>query len=115
MIQWPIRSLIDDEFPWDNKSEKKEDTKYPYVCHSELNANLNFTFHSLKGCRLYVTLFTFNECDKALIQSCITQVIYRDNLYPDSVPTITSKKMFKVVGIKITKYKSENKEIKLTI
>ena len=48
--------LSDDEFPWDNKSNNLEETKYPYVCHSELNAILNFTGHSLRGCRLYVTL-----------------------------------------------------------
>ena len=31
----------DDEFPWD-KNGGEEDTKYPYVTHSELNAILNY-------------------------------------------------------------------------
>jgi len=30
----------DDEFPWDREG-KNLDTKYPYVCHAELNAILN--------------------------------------------------------------------------
>ncbi len=30
----------DDEFPWDRSGEEY-DTKYPYVCHAELNAILN--------------------------------------------------------------------------
>lgn len=107
--------LSDDEFPWDNKSNNPEETKYPYVCHSELNAILNFTGHSLRGCRLYVTLFPCNECAKAIIQSGIKEVIYRDNLYPDSVATKVSIKMFKAANVKVTKYKNKNKEIKLII
>ncbi len=107
--------LSDDKFPWENKAENVEDTKYPYVCHSELNAILNFTGHSLKGCRLYVTLFPCNECAKAIIQSGIVEVIYKDNIYPDSISTITSMKMLKAAKIKITKYQSANKEIKLII
>lgn len=107
--------LSDDEFPWENKAENVENTKYPYVCHSELNAILNFTGHSLKGCRLYVTLFPCNECAKAIIQSGIVEVIYKDNIYPDSISTITSMKMLKAAKIKITKYQSANREIKLII
>ncbi len=107
--------LSDDEFPWENKAKNAEDTKYPYVCHSELNAILNFTGHSLKGCRLYVTLFPCNECAKAIIQSGIVEVIYKDNIYPDSISTIASMKMLKAAKIKITKYQSANKEIKLII
>ena len=30
----------DDDFPWDRTGDKY-DTKYPYVCHAELNAILN--------------------------------------------------------------------------
>ena len=107
--------LSDDEFPWDNKSNNLEETKYPYVCHSELNAILNFTGHSLRDCRLYVTLFPCNECAKAIIQSGIKEVIYRDNLYPDSVTTKVSIKMFKAANVKVTKYKNKNREIKLII
>ena len=68
-------------------------TKYPYVCHSELNAILNFTGHSLKGCRLYVTLFPCNECAKAIIQTGIVEVIYRDMLYPDTIQTKVTEEL----------------------
>lgn len=46
----------DDEFPWD-KNGGEEDTKYPYVTHSELNAILNYRGGSLAGAKLYVSLF----------------------------------------------------------
>ena len=109
------RGLSDDEFPWGSKSKNPEETKYPYVCHSELNAILNFTGHSLKGCRLYVTLFPCNECAKAIIQTGIKEVIYRDNLYPNEVATKVSIRMFKAAGVKVTKYKNKNRKILLVL
>jgi dCMP deaminase len=45
------------------------DTKYPYVCHAELNAILNKNSADVKGCTLYVALFPCNECTKLIIQS----------------------------------------------
>ena len=47
----------DDVFPWGKGSEKANETKYPYVVHSELNAILNYRGESLKGCTIYVTMF----------------------------------------------------------
>ena len=46
----------DDDLPWDREGEWLE-TKYPYVCHAELNAILNSTMANLKGATLYVALF----------------------------------------------------------
>ena len=61
----------DDVFPWEREGGEF-DTKYPYVCHAELNAILNCT-HDLRGCRIYVALFPCNECAKAIIQSGIKE------------------------------------------
>ncbi len=52
-----------------------------YTVHSELNAILNYRGGSLEGSKIYVTLFPCNECAKAIIQSGIKAVIYRDDLY----------------------------------
>ncbi len=38
----------DDDMPWEREGEDLE-TKYMYVCHSELNAILNSPNHDLKG------------------------------------------------------------------
>lgn len=46
----------DDELPWSREGAYL-DTKYPYVCHAELNAVLNATSRNLSGCRIYVALF----------------------------------------------------------
>ena len=66
----------DDDMPWERDGESSLDTKYPFVCHAELNAILNSSFGSLEGCTLYVTLFPCNECAKAIIQSGIKRVVY---------------------------------------
>ena len=46
----------DDDMPWEREGDPLE-TKYMYVCHSELNAILNSPNNNLKGARMYVTLF----------------------------------------------------------
>lgn len=56
----------DDEFPW-SKTGEFLDTKYPYVCHAELNAILNNIGINLKNCIIYTALFPCNECTKAII------------------------------------------------
>jgi len=63
----------DTDFPWEREGEFL-DTKYPYVCHAELNAILN-SIKSLKDCIIYVALFPCHECTKAIIQSGIIYYI----------------------------------------
>lgn len=103
------RGCSDDEFPWDRKAEKNSDTKYPYVCHAELNAILNAGGNSLKGCRIYVALFPCNECAKAIIQSGIKEVIYISDKYSDTDGAKASRRMFEAAGIKLTPFESGKK------
>lgn len=94
----------DDEFPWEREAESMLDTKYPFVCHAELNAILNSRV-SLEGSRLYVTLFPCNECAKAIIQSGIKEVIYVSDKYSTSEATLASKKMLEAANIKLRQIK----------
>lgn len=59
----------DDLLPWRRTAENKLDTKYPYVCHAELNAIMNKNSADVKGCSMYVALFPCNECAKLIIQA----------------------------------------------
>lgn len=97
----------DDEFPWDRQGDKESSTKYPYVCHAELNAILNAGGNSLKGCRIYVALFPCNECAKAIIQSGIKEVIYISDKYKDTDLVQASKRMLNCAGVKLTQFESE--------
>lgn len=87
----------DEELPWERDGGFLN-TKYPYVCHAELNAILN-SIRTLKGCRLYVALFPCNECAKAIIQAGIREIIYLDDKYKDTDSVIASKRMFDMTGV----------------
>ena len=96
----------DDAFPWEREGDLL-DTKYPFVCHAELNAILNNDGGSLSGCKIYVALFPCNECAKAIIQSGIKEVIYISDKYANSEGTIASKRMFDAAGVKYTKLQGQ--------
>lgn len=104
----------DDEISWEREGEFA-DTKYPYVCHSELNAILNYTGSTLKQSRIYVTLFPCNECAKAIIQSGIKEVIYMSDKYKDTDSVKVSKKMLDMAGVKYTKYESKGVKLELNL
>lgn len=71
-------------------------TKYPYVCHTEMNAILNYrgSKKDLENSKIYVDLFPCNECAKIIIQSGIKEVIYLSDKYANSENNIASRKLF---------------------
>jgi dCMP deaminase len=103
----------DDEFPWVKTGEFLE-TKYPYVCHAELNAILNNIGMDLHGCRIYTALFPCNECSKAIIQSGITEVIFLSDKYAGSESCIASKRMLDTAGVTYRKVTVNIEEIVLS-
>ena len=104
----------DTQIPWDGFNPENPlpelETKYPYVCHAELNAILNSN-HDLHGATVYVTLFPCNECTKAIIQSGIKEIIYLSDKYHDKDEEVAARKMLDMAGIKYTQYKGKLPEI----
>ena len=101
--------------PW-GRDGSALDSKYMFVCHAELNAILNYRgTGSMKGARVYVTLFPCNECAKAIIQSGITEVVYREDKYADSESTIASKQMFDRTGVRYRQLSPVGKKITLEV
>ena len=105
----------DNEFPWNREGENLN-TKYPYVCHAELNAILNYRGNKkdLENAKIYVDLFPCNECAKLIIQSGIKEVIYLNDKYANSDNNIASRTLFDKCHVKYHKL-IMNKEINLTI
>ena len=108
----------DDDFPWERVGNKLE-TKYMYVCHSELNAILNYrgNTNDLRGSKIYVYYFPCNECAKAIIQAGIKEVIYEipydhDNHSDEMEASI---RMFDKCGVKYRQYEAKGDEIKLNL
>lgn len=104
----------DEDFPWEREGEFTE-LKYAYVTHSELNAILNYRGGSLKGAKLYVSLFPCNECAKAIIQSGITTVIYADDKYSGTPSDLAAKRMFDAAGVSYYQYKATGRRITMNL
>ncbi len=107
----------DEKFPWAREGKKLE-TKYPYVCHSELNAIVNYRGNKkdLENAKIYVDLFPCNECAKIIIQSGIKEIIYLSNKYAKEEEWIAARRLFDECGVKYTKIELEQeKEIKIDL
>ncbi|MBP5459621.1 MAG: dCMP deaminase family protein [Clostridia bacterium] len=100
----------DNDFPW-ARTGSALDTKYPFVCHAELNAILNHAGGSLAGCKIYVALFPCNECAKAIIQCGIKEVVYLSDKYDGTDMNTASKRMFEAAGVKLTKMTPTHDEL----
>ena len=105
--------VSDAEIPWAGSNENKPylETKYPYVCHAELNAILNSN-HNLKGSTLYVTLFPCNECTKAVIQAGIKKVVYLSDKYHDTDAEVAARRMLDMAKIPYVHYEGRLPDIK---
>lgn len=103
----------DDIMPWGREGNELE-TKYMYVCHSELNAILN-AGKDLHRSTMYVTLFPCNECAKAIIQSGIKRIVYLDDKYRDANNNVAARHMFKIAGVETRKYEPSARNVTLNL
>jgi dCMP deaminase len=103
----------DEDFPWEKQGDFLN-TKYPYVCHAELNAILNNIGMDLSGCRIYTALFPCNECSKAIIQSGIKEIIYLSDKYNGTEVSIASKRMLDTACVSYRKVEVKRKNIELS-
>ena len=104
----------DDDMPWNRDGEALK-TKYPFVCHAELNAILNNNGNNLQGARIYTTLFPCNECAKAIIQSGIKSIIYKSDKYSSSDSVVASKYMLDLAGVEYKKYTPSNQTLFISL
>ncbi|XP_042281342.1 deoxycytidylate deaminase [Thunnus albacares] len=101
----------DDLLPWSRSAEDRLDTKYPYVCHAELNAIMNKNSADVKDCTMYVALFPCNECAKLIIQAGIKEVVYLSDKYHDTPEMTASRRLLSMAGIQYKQFKPKRTEI----
>ena len=104
----------DDELPWAREGTFL-DTKYPYVCHAEVNAVLNSITYNLNNCRIYVGLFPCNECTKIIIQAGIREIIYMSDKYKATDTVRASKRMLDHAGISYRRFESKKGLIQIDL
>lgn len=103
----------DDDLPW-ARDGAPEDTKYPYVCHAELNAIMNKNSADIKNCTLYVALFPCNECTKIIIQSGISEIVYLSDKYHNLPMSVASRRMLDLAKIPYRKYVPQHKTLTIS-
>lgn len=94
----------DDALPWAREGGSAIETKYPYVCHAEMNAIMNKNAADLTNCRVYTTLFPCNECTKLIIQSGIRRIVYLSDKYHDTESCQAARRMCDMTGIAYEQY-----------
>jgi len=105
------RGCSDDELPWSRCAEDELDTKYPYVCHAEVNAILNKNSADVRGCTMYVALFPCNECAKIIIQSGINEVVYLSDKYQHTPSMKASRRMLDMAKVKYRMHIPKREEV----
>jgi dCMP deaminase len=98
------RGCSDDHLPWAREANSPLHTKYPFVCHAEVNAILNKCSADVKGATLYVALFPCNECAKLIIQAGIDEVVYTSDKYHDTDCCRASRILFQMAGVKLRQH-----------
>ncbi|KAK9837103.1 hypothetical protein WJX81_003061 [Elliptochloris bilobata] len=116
------RGCSDYKLPWSRQAHSGDplDTKYPYVCHAELNAILNKNVASLNGAAIYVTMFPCCECAKLLIQAGIREVVFFEDkaapVRPASAPLsgirpealyAASRRLLAMAGVRVRQHRLE--------
>lgn len=98
------RGVSEKSFSW-NREGEWIDTKYPFVCHAELNAISNTSNKfDLKGSTIYTSLFPCNECAKMIIQFGIKHVVYLEDKYADKDEYTASKMLLKEAQVHTEKF-----------
>ncbi|GAB2289394.1 hypothetical protein Dimus_023704 [Dionaea muscipula] len=111
------RGCSDEKLPWAKKSKTGDplETKYPYVCHAEVNAILNTNHASAEGQKLYVTMFPCNECAKVIIQAGVSEIIYFVEKRIDNSNScyIASHKLLSMAGVKVRKHQPQMSQVSI--
>jgi dCMP deaminase len=105
----------DDELPWEREGAYLE-TKYPYVCHAEMNAITNSSNKpELESASMYVSLFPCNECAKLIVQVGIKEVVYLSDKYHDTDIMVASRKILEMAGVRCRKLQPGIRQISLEL
>lgn len=105
----------DDELPWDREGDFL-DTKYPYVCHAEMNAITNSSNKpQLEEATMFVSLFPCNDCAKLIVQVGIKEVVYLSDKYKGTDIFAAARRIFELAGVKTRQLEPNQIDIALKL
>jgi dCMP deaminase len=95
----------DDCLPWGKEAGPDSvESKYPFVCHAEMNAVMNKNQQDITGCSIFTTLFPCNECAKILIQSGIKEVVFLSDSKAGQTSMRVSRKMLQATRVVVREH-----------
>jgi dCMP deaminase len=105
----------DDELSWGREGAFL-DTKYPYVCHAEMNAIANASNKpELEGATIYVSLFPCNECAKLVVQVGIQEIVYLSDKYHEDEKMVASRRILDMAGVSYRRLSPASTDISLSL
>lgn len=63
-----------------------------------VNAIVNASVASLRGCVMYVTMFPCNECAKLILQARVTGIVFLSDKHHEKESWVASRRMFDLAG-----------------
>ena len=113
------RDFDDNKVPWAREPNLPYiEQKYPYMCHAEMNAVVNYggSLKDFKNATVYVTLFPCDTCAKLLAQLHIKKIIYIEDKHHDDPIYVASRIILDECGIEYEEFKPDtNIGISITI
>jgi dCMP deaminase len=104
----------DECLPWGREGSGVS-TKYPFVCHAEMNAVMNKNQQDVSGCTIYSTLFPCHECAKILIQSGIKEVVYLSDSKASQPTMQASRSMLCQAGVSLRQHVTNEIRVPLSL
>lgn len=105
----------DDLLPWGREGDFLQ-TKYPFVCHAEMNAITNSSNKAeLDGATMYISLFPCNECAKLIVQVGIKEVVFLQDKYHDDDIFVAARQIFDMAGVSYRQLIPEHRDINLKL
>ena len=105
----------DDELSWGREGDYL-DTKYPYVCHAEMNAIANASNKpELEGASIYVSLFPCNECAKLIVQVGLKEIVFLSDKYHAEPNMVASRRILDMAGVSYRQLTPVTTEISLSL
>ena len=105
------RDFDDNKVPWNRDPQLPyTQQKYPYICHAELNAVINYggPLKDFKNSTVFVTLFPCDSCVKLLSQIGVKKVIYLYDYHHDEPIYEASRIILDECGIEYKQFKKES-------
>ena len=108
------RDFDDNKVPWNRDSSLPyTQQKYPYMCHAEMNAVVNYggSVKDFKNSTVYVTLFPCDDCAKLLAQLRVKRVVYLYDYHHDEPIYEASRIILTECGIEYIEFKQESNTV----